>query len=132
MERPAGRQMIFLRALIESRPFLTRIPDQSLFVGGSGSGGLHMQATRDRDGTYAFIYTPMNDQTVTLNLSKLRTQDLRAWWYDPRTGIATLLDAKKYGAQETFKAPPYGPDWVLVLDAADAHYSQPGLRTNPS
>jgi Protein of unknown function (DUF4038)/Putative collagen-binding domain of a collagenase len=127
MGRPAGRQMFFLRALIESRPYFTRIPDQSLIVGDAGSGGLHMQATRDREGTYAFVYLPMNDQTVTLDLSRLRTRHLRAWWYDPRVGIATLIGTKSYGAQETFKTPPYGPDWVLALEDATVDYSYPGL-----
>ena len=37
-ERPAGRQMIFLRALIESRPFFSRIPDPVADCGGRRSG----------------------------------------------------------------------------------------------
>ena len=51
-ERPAGRQMIFLRALIESRPFFSRIPDPALIVGGGGQGGSHAQATRDSFGSW--------------------------------------------------------------------------------
>lgn len=125
--RPAGRQMIFLRRLIESRPFFSRIPDQSLIAGDAGNGAMHMQATRDRNGTYAFIYFPMNDQTATINLQKLPGQKLRAWWYDPRTGVGTLIGEISGGGPREFKTPPYGPDWVLVLDDVASHYAPPGL-----
>jgi Protein of unknown function (DUF4038)/Putative collagen-binding domain of a collagenase len=127
LERPAGRQMIFLRKLIESRPFFSRIPDQSLIVGDPGKGGMHLQATRDRDGTYAFIYFPMNDQSATIDLQKLSGKKFRAWWYDTRTGVGTLIGEIAGGSSREFKTPPYGPDWVLVLDDVAAGYSPPGL-----
>src|SRR5207344_336480 len=58
LNRPAARQMYFLRSLLESRPYFSRIPDQSLIVGDAGKGGLHLQATRNSNGTYALIYFP--------------------------------------------------------------------------
>jgi hypothetical protein len=125
--RPAAQQMNFLRTLIESRPYFTRIPDQSLLMGDAPPGALHAQATRDAAGTYALIYVPTMDQTIQVNLEKLRTKKLRAWWYDPRTGIAKLLGEETYETGHNFKTPPYGPDWVLVLDDPDAAYAPPGL-----
>jgi Protein of unknown function (DUF4038)/Putative collagen-binding domain of a collagenase len=127
-ERPAGRQMTFLKALIESRPYFSRIPDQSLFVGEVPQGALHAQATRDAEGTYALVYVPTNDQTITLDLNKLRTRKLRAWWYDTRNGMATLIGEQTYAAQAAFKTPPYGPDWVLALEDPAAQYPPPGMR----
>jgi hypothetical protein len=128
LDRPAGRQMIFLRNLMMSRPYFSRIPDQSLIVGDPGRGGLHLQATRDREGTFAFVYFPMNDQSAAIDLAKLRTKRLRAWWYDPRTGVATLLGEIEGRAAMEFRTPSYGPDWVLVLDDAAANYPLPGLQ----
>jgi hypothetical protein len=127
-ERPAGRQMTFLKALIESRPYFNRVPDQSLIVGQVPQGALHPQATRDVEGTYALVYVPTNDQTITLDLTKLRTRKLRAWWYDPRTGMATLIGEQTYAAQPNFKTPPYGPDWVLALEDPGAQYPAPGMK----
>jgi Protein of unknown function (DUF4038)/Putative collagen-binding domain of a collagenase len=127
LQRPAGRQMPFLRRLVESRPYFDRIPDQALIVGDPGQGALHVQATRDRAGTYAFVYVPMNDQSVTLDLSRLSSPRVRAWWFDPRTGVGTLLgDMAGLGPSE-LKTPPYGPDWVLVLDDPARGYAPPGL-----
>jgi len=52
LEAPGGRQMKHLRALIESRPFLTRVPDQSLVAPGAPSEGklTHLVYTRAADG----------------------------------------------------------------------------------
>jgi Protein of unknown function (DUF4038) len=69
LHRPGGSQVRYLRALIESRPFFSRIPDQSLVEGDAGRGGLHLQATRDREGTYAFIYFPLNSARFAAVLS---------------------------------------------------------------
>jgi hypothetical protein len=125
--RPAAQQMIFLRQLMESRPFFSRVPDQSLIVGDAGKGGQHLQATRDRDGTYAFVYFPMNDQTASIDLGKLHARQIRAWWYDPRTGVASLIGDLVGGNPREFRSPPTGPDWVLVLDNPAKSYSPPGL-----
>jgi hypothetical protein len=126
--RPAAQQMIFLRRLIESRPFFARVPDQSLIVGDPGKGGLHLRATRDRDGTYALVYFPLNDQSATIDLAKLRARRIRPWWYDPRTGVATLLEEVDGGRSRQFRTPPHGPDWVLALDDPARNYAPPGLK----
>jgi hypothetical protein len=127
--RPAARQVGFLRALIESRPFFRRIPDQSLIAGETGEGGLHMQAARDREGSYAFINFPGYDQNARINLESLNGTHLRAWWFDPRTGVGTLLHTPIEEKVQTFRSPSYGPDWVLVLEDAAAGYAPPGLKT---
>jgi hypothetical protein len=119
--------MQFLRRLIESRPYFNRIPDQKLIASDPGTGGLHIQATRDTEGTYAFVYFPMTDMTARLDLTRLGSRRLHAWWYDPRTGVGTLIGSIDPVTQSEFRTPPYGPDWVLVVDSADANYLPPGL-----
>jgi hypothetical protein len=128
LHRPGGRQMRFLRALIESRPFFTRVPDDSLFANPAPGNALHMTASRDRDGTYAFIYFPTSDQAATVNLSKLHAGKLRAWWFDPRTGFAHPAGEFDGGAAREFTSPSYGPDWVLVIDQVASSYGAPGAK----
>jgi hypothetical protein len=126
MHRPGGEQMRFLRQLIESRPFFSRMPDQTMVNNPSPGKAQHIVASRDRNGTYALVYFPERDQPATVDLAKLRPGKLHAWWYDPRTGFpkdAGIIDG---GTTREFQSPSYGPDWVLVLDSVDANYAPPG------
>jgi hypothetical protein len=125
VDLPGAGQMQHARKLMESRPFLVRIPDQSLIVGDAGSGGEHIQATRAQDGSYAFVYIPAH-QTVTLDLDKLSGDVLKVSWYNPRQGTAQQADDVKRQGQESFTPPAEGPDWVLVLDDASRSYSPIG------
>jgi hypothetical protein len=118
-----ARQMQYARALIESRPFLIRIPDQSLVVSEAGKGTDHIQATRGADGTYAFIYLA-SGQPFTVDLDKLSGEKLRASWYDPRRGTSEAFETVTRRGRREFRPPSHGhgDDWVLVLDDDSRNY----------
>lgn len=118
LQLPGANQMRHLRSLMESRPMLCRIPDQSLIVSGMGSESDHVQATRSEDGSYAFIYFP-TCKPVTINLTRLSGQTILARLYDPRTGTATDIGEFPQGQSAEFTPPAEGPDWILILDDAD-------------
>ena len=125
LERPGASQVQYLRALVESRPFLTRIPDQRILASGAGTGGEHVQAARDKSGSYALVYLPTS-QAVSVRMNRLSGESARAWWYDPRTGSATPLGEYPTEGTHTFTPPAGGPDWVLVLDDAARDFAPPG------
>lgn len=117
LDRPAAGQMIHLRRLMESHPFLTRIPDQSLLASPAGEKGEHVRATRDAEGSYALVYLPTN-RPVAVYLDVLVGKKVKAWWYDPRTGQGQPIGEFPARGKRTFVPPEEGPDWVLVLDDA--------------
>lgn len=125
---PGSSQLQYLRYLIESRPMLLRIPDQTLLVGtNSTRAPERVEATRASDGAYAFVYTATG-KPLTVDLSKLSGPRLRAWWYDPRTGKAQPLGELARNGTREF-TPPSGPgqtDWVLVLDDSSRKFAAPG------
>ncbi len=125
MDRPGASQVQYLRALMESRPFLTRIPDQGLLVSDAGEGGGHIRATRDSEGTYVFVYLPL-PLPVTVKLDVLTGKSLKAWWYDPCNGETTYIGEFETQGTQTFTPPGYRPDWVLVLDDATQDFPPPG------
>ena len=127
LNRPGANQVGFLRRLMESRPFLSRIPDQGLIKSDPYEGGDHVQATRDEAGSYAMIYLPTQN-TVTIDLSKLNTEEIQAWWFDPRNGCAKPEGKYKKKVSERFTPPAEGLDWVLVLDDNIKNWPAPGLR----
>jgi hypothetical protein len=124
---PGSSQMQHARALLLSRPFLDRIPDQSLVVSEVGTGTRHVRATRHRDGSYALVYLPAGDP-VELDLSKLAGEKLARHWFDPRTGTARSIGVAPKNERATFTPPPGGPDWILVLDDTARGYPAPGNR----
>ncbi|MCX6379766.1 MAG: glycoside hydrolase family 140 protein [Armatimonadetes bacterium] len=124
---PGAGQMQYARALLESRPFFTRIPDQKLITSEVGTGTDHVQATRDTAGSYAFIYVP-SGKPVGVALEHLSAKTLRASWYDPRTGVAQTIGEFPAKGAHTFTPPSGGPDWVLVLDDTAKQYPAPGVK----
>ncbi len=121
--------MTHVRNLMLSRPFVTRIPDQSLIASDVGGGDGRLSATRDESGSYAFVYIPLGTP-VKVNLDTLSGKTIKVWWYDPRHGTAVKVGTfPKQGFKEFI--PPIkgkGNDWVLVLDDAAKKYPIPGRR----
>ncbi|MBX0329613.1 glycoside hydrolase family 140 protein [Oscillochloris sp. ZM17-4] len=127
LDRPGAGQVRHLRALIESRPMLTRIPDQSIIAGGAGSGGAHSRACRGSDGAYLMIYLP-TPQPISVRLDAVAGKMARAWWYDPRDGAATPISELPTEGTQTFTPPAGGPDWALVIDDVALGFPPPGRR----
>jgi len=133
IDQPGAGQMQFARRLIESRPFLTRVPDNSLILPSvpatsiPGSGVYHLAATRDEDFSYALIYVPAG-RAFSVRTGKLSGEKLRAWWFDPRSGKAEPIG--EFAKTETRRFSPPTPgellDWVLVIDEASKDYPPPG------
>lgn len=128
IDRPGAAQMIYLRRLLESRPYFNRISDDSLIVSENGAGGKHMSATRSDDGSYALIYFPDAVPSATIDLSKLNGPTLNAWWYDTHTGLAQRIGELPNQGTHTFTVPLEWHGWVLVLDEAAAGFAAPGVK----
>jgi hypothetical protein len=127
IDRPGGQAMTHLRRLMESRPFLSRVPDQSLIAKGQGEGIDHIQATRG-DG-YAMLYLPTGKPvTVQLGPDKISGDHVKAWWFNPRDGTAKYIGNFGNTGQYPFipKEQGRGHDVVLVLDDASKNWDAPG------
>jgi len=135
IEQPGGAQMQHARALLESRPFLSRIPDDTVLVAGAvptsmpGAGRYHFCATRDEDGSWAMVYAPVG-RPFTIRAGAVTGRRIVAWWFNPRDGRATRIGELENAGERTFTPPDAGEaiDWVLVLDDASRGYPAPGQR----
>jgi hypothetical protein len=135
IDRPGAGQMRFARWLLESRPFLTRIPDDSVIVTDHvptavpGNGRYHFAATRDADGSYAMIYAPVG-RPFKVRMDKIKGAKVKAWWFNPRNGTATSIGQFSNIGEREFSPPDKGEtlDWVLVLDDAAKRFPPPGAR----
>lgn len=138
IDQPGAGQMQHGRRLIESRPFLTRVPDDSVIVPAAvatsvpGAGTRRFVATRDAEGTYAMVYAPVG-RTFGVRMDKIAGSKVKAWWFDPRTGEATAIGEFESEGTREFTPPDRGEqlDWVLVLDDAGKGYPAPGETGRP-
>ncbi len=127
VDLPGSFQMIHVRHLMESRPMLNRVPEQSLIVKGQQSGMGHIRATRGDD--YVFVYIPTG-ATVSVQLGKISGKMVNAWWFDPKTGKNTCIGKFNNTGVRAFDPPGEegrGNDWVLVLDDASKKFALPGV-----
>src|SRR5688572_18379949 len=123
IHRPGAAQVKHLRKLIESRPYFSRVPAQSLVVN-QLEGNDRIVATRG-DG-YAFVYTAQG-RKFTVNLAGISAESVRASWFNPRTGTSQEIGTFPSAEAREFTSPSegFGSDWVLVLDDVSRNFSTP-------
>ena len=133
IDQPGAAQMQHAKNLLLSRPYLTRIPDDSVIVEGvvktavPGAGRYRFVATRDSAGSYAMVYAPIG-RAFAVRMEKIAGAKVKAWWFDPRTGAATAIGEFPNTGEREFTSPDKNEDrdWVLVLDDAAKNFPPPG------
>lgn len=133
LAQPGAGQMQHARRLLESRPVLTRVPDDAVIVPDAvptavpGAGRYRFVATRDSEGGYAMVYAPVG-RTFAVRMDKVTGPAVKAWWFDPRTGKATPIGEFTAAGERRFTPPTPGEqlDWVLVLDSTAKNFPPPG------
>ena len=106
LDLPGASQMQWLRRLIESKPFFSRVPRPDLIENNT------LVATGDTEGSFALIYLPRGGK-VEVKMELLRGVP-EAEWFDTRTGETTpttVIEGAIFEAPDT-------RDWVLSLTAA--------------
>jgi hypothetical protein len=133
--------MTHVSALFRSRAWTELVPDSTHVVVTEGyiGGDTWVGGARTRDGRTVIAYLPekparqkeeaANPQrhapTIDVDLTKVTGNAVKAWWYNPRDGVATALGEFPTKGPRTFTRPD-DRDWVLVLDAAAAGLPPPG------
>jgi Protein of unknown function (DUF4038)/Putative collagen-binding domain of a collagenase len=114
MNLPGADQMQHLRNLIESRPMLDRVPDQSIITDALGANN-RIQATRGKN--YLFVYSSQG-ASFKVRMGKIEGKKLKGYWYEPKNGNKTLIGEFENKGEQLFTPPSsgYGVDWVLVLE----------------
>lgn len=135
IDQPGAGQMMFGRLLMESRPFLARIPDNSIIIPDRvasavpGAGSYRFVATCDLNGTYAMVYAPIG-RKFTVRMDVIKGKEVVAWWFNPRNGESERIGIFPNTENRTFIPPNVGEnlDWILVLDDASIKYPAPGSK----
>ncbi|WP_437919060.1 glycoside hydrolase family 140 protein [Sphingobacterium sp. LRF_L2] len=114
---PGANQMKHLKDLMLSRDhFFERVPDQSLVAENSER---YNRLIATRTDSYAFIYS-YNGREIKVNMGKIKGDQVKASWFNPRTGEITEIGKVANTGVQTFlpsAGQKDGNDWVLILDS---------------
>ncbi|HKI45403.1 MAG TPA: glycoside hydrolase family 140 protein [Balneolales bacterium] len=120
-------QIRYVKKLMLSRPYFQRRYDEAAIVGNPGTRHDRVIAAKGRQYEYAYIAT---GRPFSIKLGRITGKNVKAWWYNPRTGKATLIGTFANHGTHHFNPPgaqAEGNDWVLVLDDSAAEFSPPGI-----
>lgn len=115
IDAPGAQQMHHLKDLILSRPFLERIPDQTLIV---DNGKRYDRVAATRGSSYAIAYT-YTGAPFRVQMGRIGGRRVTAAWFDPRTGETMSIGTFANTGRRLFTppgTPAPGNDWVLLLD----------------
>lgn len=128
LDGPGSVGMMYWGKLFRSRPWFDLVPDQDHKVVTDGLGEFwgfdYLGAARTSDGSTLIAYMP-TARMISVDMTKLPNSQTKAWWFDPRTGRATLAGTYPAEGVRQFTPPGQG-DWVLVLDDATKRLDAPG------
>jgi hypothetical protein len=126
LDSPGSQMLPYVGRLFASRDFYKLSPDQdhTVMTDGYQSGDTFAQTARATDGSSIIAYIP-SGRMVTIDLTKISGTQARAWWFNPRTAVATLIDTYPTTGSQAFTTPAPN-DWVLVIDDAARNFPAPG------
>lgn len=109
-------QMKHLKDLMLSRSYFDRVPDQTLIAGKNGDQYERVIGTRGEEFAMLYTYTGKN---FNVQMGKIDGDEVKASWFDPRTGKTTAIATFENKGIKEFNPPgepKNGNDWVLVLE----------------
>ena len=112
--------MIHLKNLMLSKSLAGRRPAQEILAENPHDPAGHLQACAGDQ--YYMVYIPTGKK-VKIHLERIKSDEVRCWWFDPRSGDSQLAGNYPTGGIAWFDPPgerERGNDWVLVIEAANA------------
>ncbi len=127
LDRPGAYQAGYLRKLIESRPYVDRVPDQSIILEGQGTENAEYAAAfKDEKGRYLMVYLPVGKKVV-ISTTSIPSKKISAWWFNPKNAATTHIGTMSNNGKVSIRPPALGKgnDWVLVIDNDDENFETP-------
>jgi hypothetical protein len=115
MQDPGALQMHYLKALILSKSYFDRVPDQSLV---KDNGERYDRVLASRGNNYALLYT-YTGKPFDVVMGKIKGAKVSANWFNPKDGTTQSIGTINNTGIQHFDPPgekAEGNDWVLVLN----------------
>ena len=115
LNTPGAGQVQYLKALMLSKSYFDRVPDQTL-IANNGEKYNRVMATRGKGYAMFYVY---NAKAFKVLMSKLNFKPAKATWFSPIDSQVIPVKNYTYATQKTFDPPGEkgdGNDWVLILE----------------
>ncbi|MBN2698414.1 MAG: glycoside hydrolase family 140 protein [Bacteroidales bacterium] len=129
LELPGSTHMKYMKAVFEILPWQKMRLDQSLVLNNNPEDTSHILCAAGLDGKFMVAYTPTGN-SIRLDLSKLDSDRVQAFWYNPRSGRVKF--AGDFGTDIPHEFRPWsegwGSDFLLILVTEDSSVDLHGLN----
>ncbi len=116
LQLPGSRQMLYMKKLLTLFPWQKMLNDQNLIINDNPKGHEYMVCSIGLDKNFIIAYTPWG-KPIQLDLSKMNSQKIKAFWYNPRSGESLLINTYSTTEKPIFN--PWtigrGSDFLLII-----------------
>lgn len=123
LDHAGSFQMGYMKDFFTLFPWQDMLPDQSLILNFNPRNGEYQMAMLSSDKDLLFAYTPYG-KSLKLDLNRLKVDQLRAYWYNPRDGKFLNIGEieNTYEGEFTPHSIGRGSDWLLVIQDRNKKY----------
>ncbi len=131
LNQPGSYQVGWMRRMFEKRNWQLLEPDQTVIMNDNPEGGEYKVASVANDKSFMMVYIPYGTKT-TVNTAVIKSNNLAAWWFNPRDGRTISIPAFNNTGKKGFTPSSIGrgSDWVLIIDDALKNYPDPAVEAD--
>ena len=113
---PGSRQMLYMKNLLTSFPWQKMVNNQDLILSDNPEDEGYIVSSIGMDKDFIIAYTPRG-RPIQPDLSKIGSDRVKAYWFNPRSGECLYLDSYSNSERPTFKpwATGRGSDFLLII-----------------
>jgi len=107
-----------MRQIFENLPWQNMILNQNLILNNNPENESYILSAISSDKKVVIVYTPIG-KPIKINLSKIDSKRINAYWFNPRSGKTKLIGDFETITFQEFKpwSSGWGSDFLLILTA---------------
>ena len=129
LDLPGSTQMTFMKNIFEHLQWQTMIYNPALILNDNPADESHIISAIGENKNFIVAYTPTG-KPVKVDMSKLLSEKIKAYWYNPRSGAIKLISEFLTAGSHEFKpwSEGWGSDFLLILIDKDLPFNPSDLR----
>ena len=117
---PGSIQMKYMKAVFELLPWQEMNFNQAIILNDNPENESYIVSALGMNEDFMVVYTPTG-KAVKVDLSKIKSEIVKAFWFNPRSGKISYIDDFETNIPQEFKpwSDGWGSDFLLILLAEE-------------